>query len=263
MTEERLSFDKVPEIYDRVRPLYPEALFDELLAYLEERSTVSEPKVLEIGPGTGQATASLLERGAHVTSVEIGPQLARFLRRKFADEPRLDVINCSFEEADLPKEAYDLVVSATAFHWVDADVRYVKSHDLLRGGGTLAIISTNQIASDADRGYFDRTFPIYLKYRPDEQRSETPGEDVTPSEHGEMIASGLFGDVTLRRYRWDQTYATAAYADLVRSYGGTQMMEPPAAEALIAELCEVIEREYGGSVTRPLVITLTLGRKQL
>jgi hypothetical protein len=31
----------------------------------------------------------------------------------------------------------------------------------------LAIIGTNQIASDAGSGFFDRVFPIYQKYRPD------------------------------------------------------------------------------------------------
>jgi hypothetical protein len=82
-----------------------------------------------------------------------------------------------------------------------------------------------------------------------------------PAEHDEVTASGLFGDVTLHRHRWDQTYSSRAYADLVRSYSNTQIMEPAAREGLLAELCEVIEREFGGSVTRPLVITLTMGRR--
>jgi hypothetical protein len=140
-------------------------------------------------------------------------------------------------------------------------VRYTKSRGLLRAGGVIAIISTNQIASGVDRGYFDRVRPIYLKYWPDEQLTELPGENVTPAEHGELLASGLFGDVTLRRYRWDQTYPTAQYADLVRSYANTQAMEHEAAEAMVAEVCDLVDREYGGSVTRPLVMTLTLGRK--
>jgi hypothetical protein len=38
-------------------------------------------------------------------------------------------------------------------------------------------------------------------------------------------------------------------------------MEPEPREAMIADLCEVIDKEFGGSMTRPLVITLTLGRK--
>lgn len=261
--DKRLSFDKVPEIYDRARPAYPEPLFDDMLAYLRVSSAVSHPRVVEVGPGTGQATKPLLERGAYVTAVELGPQLAKFLRSKFASEARLEVLNVGFEDAALPAGKYDLVVSATAFHWVDSATRVRKSHDLLRPGGVLAIIATNQIRSEVDRGFFDRVQPIYRKYRQDEKRTELPGEDVIPREYKELEASSLFRDVTLRRYRWDQTYSPATYADLVRSYSNTQVMEPTDREALIADLCAVIETEYGGSITRPLIVTLTLGRRPL
>lgn len=267
---ERIAFDNVPELYDRVRPGYPSSVFDEMFRYLREGIDsqkrvdgidTAKPRVLEIGAGTGKATAALLERGARVTAVEIGPEMSAFLRRKFATEERLQVINAPFEGAELALGAFDLVTSFTAFHWLDPAVRFVKSRGVLRPGGALAVVMTNQIASDADRGFFDRTFPIYLKYRPDEQHTEVPGEDVVPVEYHAMLSSGLFDNVTLHRYRWDQTYPTEAYADLVRSYAGTQMMEPGPREALIADLCEVIDREYDGSVTRPLVMTLTLGRR--
>jgi SAM-dependent methyltransferase len=170
-------------------------------------------------------------------------------------------VNAPFEEADLRHDQFEAVVSATAFHWLDPAIRLQRCHDLLRPGGALAIIDTNQIQSDADRGFFERVFPIYLRYRPDEQRIESPGEDVVPKAFDEVQGSGLIDDVMLHRYRWDQTYATAAYADLVRSYANTQAMEPGPREALIADLCNVIDTEYGGSVVRPLVITLTLGRR--
>lgn len=261
--EKRLSFDSVPEIYDRARPSYPEPLFDELFAYLRTSFDIEQPSIVEIGPGTGQATKSLLARGARVTAIEIGPGLAQFLRRKFAGDARLDVVNAAFEEASLPLASFDAVVSATAFHWIDPAVRLQKSRNLLRPGGVLAIIGTNQIASDADRGFFESVFPIYEKYRPGEEHGRPQGEDVVPPEHREVEVSELFEDAALRRYRWDQTYSAAAYADLKRSDSDTQLMGPAAREGLIADLCDVIEREYGGSVTRPLVITLTMGRRPL
>src|SRR3989304_1678398 len=95
---ERVAFDNVLEIYDRVRPSYPPALFDEMFHYLRDATDAAEPLVVEIGPGTGKATASLLDRCARVTAVEIGPEMSAFLRRKFASE-RLRVINVPFEEA--------------------------------------------------------------------------------------------------------------------------------------------------------------------
>jgi SAM-dependent methyltransferase len=263
--EERLAFDEVPEIYDRVRPAYPPQAFDDMFSYLGERRSVAGPLVLEIGPGTGKATKSLLERAERVVAVEIGPSLAAFLERKLSPEfpGRLGVINRAFEEYDPSPQSFDLVVSATAFHWIDPGVGLQKSHAALRPGGALAIIMTNQIKSDADRGFFERVLPIYKKYRSDERPSSVPDENVVPAEFEEVRSSGLFVDVLLRRYRWDQRYATADYADLVRSYANSQTMPEGPREALIADLCRVIDEEYGGSVTRPLVITLTLGRKPL
>lgn len=50
-------------------------------------------QVLEIGPGLGILTAALLERGAEVTAVEVDPQLAIVLERKFGNKIRLVVDN--------------------------------------------------------------------------------------------------------------------------------------------------------------------------
>lgn len=260
-SDKRLSFDNVPEIYDRARPAYPDALFDDLFAYAGRASPASAVRIVEIGPGTGQATGPLLDRGAAVTAIEIGPQLAAFLRAKFSTVPNLDVVTGAFEDVDLEPSSYDVVLTATAFHWLEPGVRLTRALDLLRPGGALAIVATNQIASDRDRGFFERTHPIYLRYRPGEIWNDSPGDQIRPAEHGELVESGLFEDIALFRYRWDQTYSTSAYANLLRSYSDMQQMKPAAREALIGELCAVIDAEYGGSVVRPLVITLTLGRK--
>ena len=54
----RSSFDKVPEIYHAIRPGYPPMLFGALFELLPSR-----PHVLEVGPGTVQATKDLLAHG--------------------------------------------------------------------------------------------------------------------------------------------------------------------------------------------------------
>ena len=124
----------------------------------------------------------------------------------------------------------------------------------------MGIVGTNHISSEVDRGFFERALPIYRKYRPDEEPWKMPGEDVVPAEYLEVSGSGLFRPVALHRYRWDQRYGTAAYLDLLRSYSDTQAMEHDARERLLAELGDLIEREFEGMVVRPLVVTLTVGR---
>ncbi len=256
-------FDGVAEIYDRARRPYPPRLFDDVFNYLGENP--QEPTAVaavEIGPGTGQATTQLLARGVTVAAVEPGPRLAAILRDKFLGEQRLVVINERFEEVPLPEGIADLVLAATSFHWVDADVRYAKTLETLRDGGTLALIGTNQIASEVDRGYFAASQPIYDRFFPGETAPDLPGEDVTPPEVPELLANDAFEGVELFRYRWDQRYSTQEYADLVRSYSGTQQLPPFDREQFIDELSSFINEKFEGTVVRPLVLTLVLARKR-
>lgn len=253
----RLGFDAVPEIYDRIRPTYPSALYDELFELLPP-----EPKIVEVGPATGQATADLLKRGAEVTAVEISYHLASFLERKLGADNRLKVIRSSFEDAPLSVSSYDAVVSATAYHWVQPPARLEKPAAILKPHGRLAVIDTIQVASPVDRGYFERVRPIYEKHgQAGEKHRQLPtAGDVVPDMFGELAASSQYDDVRFFRYPWDQRYTSREYADLLRSYSGSQSMPEEEREALIRELCAVIDQEYGGSITRPLVITLTVAR---
>ena len=88
----RATFDEVPELYDRARPTYPDALFDDLGALVGDRPRHGGLRLLEIGPGTGKATVALVARGYEVTAVELGERLAAVARRNVV---RCDV-KCRF-----------------------------------------------------------------------------------------------------------------------------------------------------------------------
>ena len=120
----RTTFEEVPELYDRARPLYPEQILDDLaaLARLPEGA-----RIVEIGCGTGQATLPLAQRGYAVTCVELGERLAAYTRRKLDAFPEVKLVNESFETW-MPREVgFDAVVAFTAFHWIDPELRYEKS----------------------------------------------------------------------------------------------------------------------------------------
>lgn len=70
------SFDLAPKLYDEGRPAYP----DEAIDWIIRRTgiTTADP-LLEIGPGTGQATVKFAQRGYRVHCVERGKNLAEFL----------------------------------------------------------------------------------------------------------------------------------------------------------------------------------------
>jgi SAM-dependent methyltransferase len=120
----RVTFDEDAERYDRARPGYPPAVLDDLA---ELAGVGPGCRVLEIGCGTGQATVPLAERGCRIVAVELGAGLAAVARRNLARFLLARVVVAAFEDWPLPPDPFDVVVAATAFHWIDPAVRVAKA----------------------------------------------------------------------------------------------------------------------------------------
>lgn len=160
------TFDEDAELYDRARPGYPPELFDDLT---EVAGTGSGCRVLEVGAGTGKATLPLAERGCRITAVELGADMAAVARRNLAGFEAVEVVTADFETWPLPEEPFDVVVSATAFHWLDPAVRMVKAADALRPGGALAVVATQHVAGGSEE-FFVEVQDCYERFDP-----ATPG----------------------------------------------------------------------------------------
>src|SRR5215470_14160852 len=141
----RSSFDDVAELYDAIRPRYPEALFG---ALVNAARLQPDAHLLEIAPGTGQATLPLARRGYHITAVELGANMARVAQANLKDYPQVEIINASFEEADLPLGGFDLVYVASALHWITPAARFAKPHAHLKKAGQLAVIRRNKVSDE-------------------------------------------------------------------------------------------------------------------
>jgi SAM-dependent methyltransferase len=157
LPDKRVSFNEVPDIYDEIRPSYPAGLYDVLFGMLPR-----QPEIVEVGPGTGQATKDLLDRGATVHAVEIGPATAAKLRSNLATD-RLRVTVGDFEHVAMAPSCADAVFSATAYHWISPQAQTDRPATLLRPNGVVAIVDLIQVTSPEDRGFFDAAQPIYEK----------------------------------------------------------------------------------------------------
>jgi SAM-dependent methyltransferase len=244
----RATFDQAADLYDRARPGYPPALFDDLA---ELTGVGAGSRVLEIGPGTGQATLPLAERGCQVVAVELGPDLAAAARRKLARFPAVEVITAAFEDWPLPAEPFDLVLAATAFHWIDPAVRVVKAADALRPGGWLATITTSHIAG-GDASFFARAQTCYERWDPETPPGGValqPAADI-PQASDELDRSRRFGPARFRRYEWELPYTTATYLDLLRTYSGHRDLDPEARSGLLGCIADLIDSRHGGRITK-------------
>ncbi len=255
----RLSFDEAPEIYDRVRPSYPSELFDALFEMLPP-----QPQIVEVGPGTGKATKDLVARGASVLAIEIGPAMAAKLRSNIPSD-RLRVVVGDFEVTKIAPSGADAVFSATAYHWISPEAQTDRPAAILRPGGLVAIVESIQVDSPVDAGFFAAAQPIYERYGEGHTGPPAPTRgSVDPAMRTVFDADRRFDSIAVRRYDWDQTYSASDYRNLMLSYSSTHMMEESDRAALLDDMESFIRRDFGGVVTRPLVVTLTtatLGRR--
>lgn len=251
----RTSFDIDPDRYERARPTYPAELFDAIFERLPANGTTH---VLEVGPGTGQATRALVERAGRVSAVEPG---ARFAERLAATYCQVEVHHGDFETVDLELHSFEAIVAATSYHWIIGEDRIARPHGLLRPGGWLATIDMVQVGDPVDRGYFERVQPIYASFGDHSHNWSPPTRgSIDPKLAAETRASSLFDDVTVIEVDWNQTYSSAQYRDLVMTYSGTLVMAPDEQRDLVDQLVAVIDDEYDGVLVRPLVAVLTLAQ---
>ena len=257
-TRLRATFDTAAERYDRIRPRYLTEVFDDI-----ERLGGLAPgiRVLEVGCGTGQATVDLATRGHAVVAVEIGAELAAIASRRLARFPDAEVIVADFERWELPTEPFDAVVSATAFHWIDPEIRFLKAADALRPGGLLAIVDTDHGAGGTEQFFVD-VQDCYERWDPKtEPGLRLPAAADVETNVDEVARSGRFGPVTVRRYEWEQMYSTSAYRDLLLTYSGHLALERPTRTGLLDCVGALIDSRFGGSITKRYLTTLRLAHR--
>jgi SAM-dependent methyltransferase len=253
------GFDAAVDAYDAARPGYPESLLDALFDYVGPPATLH---LLEIGCGVGKATRQLARRGCRITAVEFGPLAAARARERLSAWPDVEVMCGAIEELAPSLGAFDVVVAALSFHFLDPDARCQLAHGLLRPGGTLALLSYDQVRGEGAPDFFVECQPIHRRIERDPEPPPTPSRDEYEPRHAAQLQeSGLFEDIEVHTCDWDQRYDSATYALLVRSYSNTIAMEPETRERLISELTALIDRDFGGSIVRPLVASLVLARR--
>lgn len=260
MTELRETFDEVALLYDRARPKYPAELVDDLCALAALPSPAS---ILEIGCGTGQLTVPLAERGHKVLCVELGTNLAAVARRNLAPFPLAAVETAPFEHWDPTGRAFDLIVSATAWHWLDPAIRLEKCAALLRPGGALGVVHTHHVRPAGGDPFFADIQEVYVALGLSDDRVGPLPPETVPDEWPEVSSSGMFGSPAFRRYLWPCTYTAEEYIAVLETYSPNRAMAPATRDRLYAEIRRRIAGRPHGTVTKHYLFTLAVAHTSL
>jgi ubiquinone/menaquinone biosynthesis C-methylase UbiE len=255
--------------YDKVRWVYPAELYADIFEY----SGTGPKNALEIGAGTGKATAPFLNAGYDVTAVEMGENMSAFMLDKFKEHTNFDVITATFEDVELQDNSYDLIYAASAFHWVDAEIGCPKAFRLLKNGGTFALFRNNSVPPSDDELYKESQ-AVYEKYyhshyennkRPIEVSEMTLDDYLTPSEihrgfRFENMEQYGFVNVVMKLYKVDITYSADEYIALLDTYSDHRALPDNNRVALYEGIKEVILK-HGGQQKLNCTFQLYMGRK--
>ena len=159
--EFRKIFDTIPEQFDRYRPRYSRELFDHLIAYAR---LGPDKTVLEIGPGTGQATDPILETGCDYHAVELGEQLCAKIREKYGRFPNFHIVNGDFITWDFEQQRFDLIYSAATIQWIPEEIAFSKTFALLKPGGVLAMMLTKSDYRTPNEELYAKIQKLYERY---------------------------------------------------------------------------------------------------
>ncbi|MET9834677.1 methyltransferase domain-containing protein [Streptomyces sp. NPDC006385] len=133
-TDRARSFNAAAAQYAANRPSYPPALFDAIEDLAGRPLTGA--RVIDVGAGTGIATALLHGRGAHVLAVEPGDGMAAQFRRTHPDIP---IVRGNGNALPVATASADFVTYAQAWHWTDPAHSAPEALRVLRPGGALAL----------------------------------------------------------------------------------------------------------------------------
>jgi len=251
----RQSFDAVARLYDRFRPGYPEELIDDAVRL----SAIPEGgRILEIGPGTGQATLPLARRGFSILGLELGPSMARVCRRNLRAFPDVEIHNIAFEDWEPEPEAFDIVLAATAFHWIPYKVAYSRCAKVLRPDGSLALLWN--FVDTPDTGFFRGLGAIYREHAP-HLAHRRPPEQRIERQRKKIVSSGYFGPVTTVRRPWQSEYSADRYIGLLKTMSNHAILAPRVRRSLFRAIRGLIN-EHGGKFVRPVVAVLFLAARR-
>ena len=241
-------FGEVAEIYHRYRPEYPDRLFEWILATCE---TSTSDLVIDVGCGTGKASAPLLEQGFEVLGLEPDPAMAEIALRELGRFGLFSVDESTLEEWVTTERHAGVIIAGQSWHWTNPDTRFQRAASLLKPGGWLCVFwnrpedgqhefdaATDLIYAELAPEFDDKPFAVRLPGSKAAISAETPDEEIS--------ISGLFGPVQQFEFEWEMAISTDHHVQNLRTQSDHRMLATETRNELLRRVAEVIDA-CGGS----------------
>lgn len=242
-----IIFGRDAGTYDEARPAYPPESVRHVAGLVSARDA------LEVGSGTGKATAAFARDDLDLTCLEPSPQMAAVLESRSL--PGVVVVVRTFEEWEGRPDSMDLIYAAQAWHWVDREAGFAKALEVLRPGGALALMWNIPV----DR--YGRHRELYARHAPrllaerDERIKRRDDHDWC----ADMEEAGFWA-TERSTHPWSEEMTADRYRALYSTYSDHMMLGEPARTAILDGLAADVEGR-GGRVTVDYRTEVFSGRK--
>jgi SAM-dependent methyltransferase len=239
----RSAFGIDAQAYDEARSGYPTELFDLLAS-----RTVPEPRVAEIGSGTGLASAGLFGLSpVQLTMIEPDPRLCTFLEQRFAS-PETRIICAPFPEVDIEGK-FDLIVCAAAFHWMEPVPALAKVRSLLAPGGVWAMWwnsyfghgEADAFADKVSRLLFDKGVVMPPSYRGAKHYA------FDSEHHISTLRDAGFSENEHVVFRTPRAFTPSEARELYQSFSFIRVLPNIDQMTILERIAAIVEDEFGGS----------------
>ena len=249
------QFDDAAQLYDEVRSRYPEEIVEYIIAFA---ALPAQGRVFEVGCGTGQMTLPFAQRGYTVIALDQGERLAALAAQHCQPYPQVRVVPCAFAAWQDTSASYDLFLSAQAFHWIDPAYGFTRAAELLKAGGTIALVWT--LDRSQGSAFWQATTPIYDTYNPQTSSGNLPLETKVDLYCQALRTSRQFTGMHEVRKALTKRYSSEEYLKLLQTFSDHRAMPEPNKSRFFEAISQVIV-QMGGEVIRDYEILVLLAKK--
>ncbi|AXL90356.1 SAM-dependent methyltransferase [Streptomyces sp. CB09001] len=247
------SFGADAQRYDRARPPYP----DDLVTRVVAGSPGSD--VLDVGCGTGIAARQFQAAGCAVLGVEPDARMAGFARDR-----GLPVEVAAFEAWEPAGRAFDAVIAAQSWHWVDPVAGAAKAAQVLRPEGRLAVFGhVFEPPAEVAEPFAD----AYRRAAPESPFSDQPARrplEMYLAGYAQIAdrirESGRFHEPEQWRFDWERSYTRDQWLELLPTTGRLTRLRPGQLAGILGAVGRAVDALGGRFTMRYTTLATTAVR---
>lgn len=256
--DKKYLFDNIVSNYEKSRASYGTEIFEDIIKYAEINLNKS---IIEVGCGTGKATEAFLKTKCSVEAIELGENLALYTREKFKEYKNLKVVQSAFEEYECEDNKFDMLYSATAFHWIPDEIGYKKAFRIIKKGGRIALFWNKPYVNNKDDQLHQKIQSIYKEFLPQWSYKVTNNDDKSRySSLVNKLEQFGFTNAEFKLYHNTREMTGVEYIELLNTYSDHIALDKTIQIPFYNAIRTAIE-EFGNKLIINDIVELYIARK--